>query len=151
LHEHANGMGHAMRETVSGDFLSTIKKFFKTTPQRCESIAGTNWTLPIFCREMNTTAFDSRNGPASVIQGQVLRLSERREVAIYLHNDALWVADFVDGHGEIIDALTWFRFNCGTSASPHARRRMVLESGIPLTTDLVARIERLHDSADKLG
>jgi hypothetical protein len=33
------------------------------------------------------------------IQGQLLRLSERREVAIYLRNDTLWIADFIDGHG----------------------------------------------------
>jgi hypothetical protein len=94
-------------------------------------------------------AIDPRNGPAKAIQGQLLRMSARREVAIYLRNDALWVADFIDGHGEIIDAITWFRFNCGTSSSPHARCRMVLESGVPLTADLVSRIERLHGSADK--
>jgi hypothetical protein len=94
-------------------------------------------------------AIDSRNAPAGAIQGQLLRLSARREVAIYLRNGALWVADFIDGHGKIIDAITWFRFNCGTSSSPHARRRMVLESGVPLTSDLVTRIERLHGSAYK--
>jgi hypothetical protein len=92
---------------------------------------------------------DSRTGPASGIQGQLLRLSARREVAIYLRDGALWVADFIDGHGEIIDAITWFRFNCGSSSSRHARRRMVLESGVPLTADLVARIERLHGSANE--
>jgi hypothetical protein len=81
------------------------------------------------------------------IQGQLLRLSERREVAIYLRNDVLWVADFIDGRGELIDAITWFRFNCGTRASPHARRRIVLESAIPLSAQLVARIEHLHGSA----
>jgi len=30
------------------------------------------------------------------VQGQLLRLSERREVAIYLRKDALWIADFID-------------------------------------------------------
>jgi hypothetical protein len=84
---------------------------------------------------------------AATIQGQLLRLSERREVAIYLHNDALWVADFIDGDGELIDATTWFRFNCGTHASPQARRRMALESAIPLSEHLVERIEHLHRSA----
>ena len=80
----------------------------------------------------------------SSIQGQLLRLSDRREVAIYLHEDTLWVADFIDGHGELIDAITWFRFNCGALSTAHARRRMVLESAIPLCSELVARIERLH-------
>ena len=78
------------------------------------------------------------------LQGQILRLSERRQVAIYLRNDKLWVADFIDGCGELIDAVTWFRFNCGSSASPHARRRMATESGIPLYEQLEKRIEELH-------
>lgn len=83
----------------------------------------------------------------AAIQGQLLRLSERREVAIYLRKDALWVADFIDGHGELVDAATWFRFHCGTPATWYARRRMVLESAIPLSAQLVARIEYLHRSA----
>jgi hypothetical protein len=81
------------------------------------------------------------------IQGQLLRQSERREVAIFLWHGALWVADFIDGDGKLIEAATWFRFNCGAVASAHSRRRMVLESATPLSTDLVARIWRLHDGA----
>ena len=80
----------------------------------------------------------------SSIQGQLLRRSERREVAIYLCKDSLWVADFIDGHGAVIDATTWFRFNCGALSSTHARRRMILESAVPLSMELAARIERLH-------
>jgi hypothetical protein len=83
---------------------------------------------------------------SSAIQGQLLRVSERREVAIYLRKDALWVADFIDGNGALIDAATWFRFNCGTPATSNARRRMVHESAVPLSTQLVARIEGLHRS-----
>lgn len=90
---------------------------------------------------------DGDNRFVCAIQGQLLRLNERREVAIYLRNDALWVADFIDGHGELIDAITWFRFNCGTRASLQARCRMALESAIPLSGQLVARIEHLHRSA----
>ena len=82
----------------------------------------------------------------TAIQGQLLRVSERREVAIYLRKDALWVADFIDGHGALIDAATWFRFNCGTPATSYARRRMVHESAVPLSTQLVARIEGMHRS-----
>ena len=82
------------------------------------------------------------------LQGQILRLSERREVAIYLRDDKLWVADFIDGCGELIDVATWFRFNCGSSASPHARRRMAAESGIPLYEQLEKRIEELHCSGN---
>ena len=78
------------------------------------------------------------------MQGQVLRLSERREVAIFLRDDALWVADFVDGDGALMDAITWFRyFNCGAQSTAAARRRLVLESASPMSEELVERIERL--------
>ena len=85
---------------------------------------------------------DERREGSSSLQGQVLRRSQRREVAIFLLDDALWVADFVDGRGEVIDAETWMRFNCG-AASTQARRRMALESALPLSDELVARIEAL--------
>jgi hypothetical protein len=84
---------------------------------------------------------------ARSIQGQLLRHNERREVAIFLRNGRLWIADFIDGEGKLFDAPTWFRFNCGALASPQARRRMVLESAVPLSPELVARIGRLHDAA----
>jgi hypothetical protein len=78
------------------------------------------------------------------IQGQLLRQSERREVAIFLRDGALWVADFIDGQGVLIDAVTWFRFNCGALSTAHARRRMILEAATPLSQELADRIERLH-------
>jgi hypothetical protein len=78
------------------------------------------------------------------IQGQVLRLSERRMAVIFLHNGSLWVADFIDRQGELVDAATWFRFNCGSLSSSQARRRMVLESATPLSEELVDRIESLR-------
>jgi hypothetical protein len=81
---------------------------------------------------------------SSPLQGQILRRSERREVAIFLLDDTLWVADFVDGQGELVDAVTWFRFNCGAAASVQARRRMAFESALPLSDELVARIEALR-------
>ena len=91
--------------------------------------------------------FDTGNRRGPAIQGQLLRWSERREVAIYLRNDALWVADFIDGDGKLIDAVTWFRFNCGTAFTSYARRRMILESAMPLSGQLAARIESLHRSS----
>jgi len=87
---------------------------------------------------------DSSPGFAGSILGQLLRHSEHREVAIFLRDGALWVADFVDGNGQLIDATTWFRFNCAALFSSHAQRRMALESAIPLSAELVARIQRLH-------
>ncbi len=78
------------------------------------------------------------------IQGQMLRLSEHHAVAIYLRDGRMWVADFIDGQGALVDAATWFRFNCGTLANSHALRRMALESAIPLSEEVVDRIEALH-------
>jgi hypothetical protein len=78
------------------------------------------------------------------VQGQLLRLSARREVAIYLREGALWVADFIDGQGEIVDPVSWFRFNCGGLTTSRARLRMIRESAMPLSAELIARIERLH-------
>src|SRR5450631_536394 len=81
------------------------------------------------------------------IQGQMLRLSGHHAVAIYLRDGAMWIADFVDGQGTLVDANTWFRFNCGTLANSHALRRMALESAIPLSAALIERIEALHRAA----
>ncbi len=89
---------------------------------------------------------DDGHKGSTPLQGQLLRRSERREVAIFLLDDSLWVADFVDGQGELVDAVSWFRFNCGAAASVHARRRMALESALPLSDELVARIEALYRS-----
>jgi hypothetical protein len=89
---------------------------------------------------------DSGPGSARSIQGQLLRRSEHREVAIFLRDGALWVADFIDGNGRLIDATTWFRFNCGGLANSHARRRMALESATPISLELGERIAALHGS-----
>ena len=78
------------------------------------------------------------------IQGQLLRLSEHRAVAIYLREGSTWVADFVDGQGVLVDVDTWVRFNCGTPTNSHASRRIARESAIPLSTEFSAQIESLH-------
>ena len=80
----------------------------------------------------------------SAIQGQMLRRSARREVAIYLHAGALWVADFIDGDGHIVDAATWIRFNCGSASTYHACRRMICEAAFPVSRDLSQRIQQMH-------
>src|SRR5512146_2373677 len=97
----------------------------------------------------------SMNGDANLeavrsIQGQILRRTDRREVAIFLCGGALWVADFVDGHGELIDAVTWFRFHCADTAVTHAERRMLHESATPLSPELSARIESLLRSGSPM-
>jgi hypothetical protein len=85
---------------------------------------------------------------SSRIQGQLLRLSARREVAIYLLDGTLWVADFIDGCGELFEPETWFRFNCGSPSARDAQRRMLLESALPLSADVVTKIEGLHRASD---
>lgn len=77
------------------------------------------------------------------LQGQLLRRTARREAAIFLRDGALWVADFIDGRGELADAATWFRFNCAARLAPHMRHRMTLEGATPLSDDLVHRIDAL--------
>lgn len=85
------------------------------------------------------------------IQGQILRISRHRVVAIYLRQGSIWVADFIDGRGALVDVSTWFRFNCGTRANRHALRRMALESAVPLSEELVERIQALHRGAVRQG
>ena len=82
-----------------------------------------------------------------MVQGQLLRLSTHRAVAVYVRDGAMWVADFIDGRGTLIDAYTWFRFNCGTPGNTHALRRTLLESALPLSAELAERIEALHGTA----
>ena len=86
--------------------------------------------------------------PSVSIQGQLLRMSEHRAVAIYLREGSTWVADFVDGQGVLVDVDTWFRFNCGSLANPYVARRIALESALPLPAELVARIEALHHATE---
>jgi hypothetical protein len=89
---------------------------------------------------MKNPAEDSAN---RAIQGQILRRTRRREVAIFLRDHRLWIADFIDGQGMLVDAVTWFRFNCGNASPGLSRGRETPESALPLSEDLVRRIERL--------
>jgi hypothetical protein len=84
----------------------------------------------------------------STILGQMLRRNARREVAIYLRERVLWVADFIDGDGQIVDAPTWIRFHCGSPSTRHAQRRMALESAVPVSRELSMRIDELHRARD---
>ena len=88
---------------------------------------------------------------AGRIQGQMLRLSEHHAVAIYLRDGQMWVADFIDGQGTLVDATTWFRFNCGTLANSHALRRMAIESATPISSMFAERIDALHRASVTQG
>jgi hypothetical protein len=78
------------------------------------------------------------------IRGQLLRLSAHHAVAIYLRDGAMGIAEFIDGHGDLVDVNSWFRFNCGSPANAYLNRRMAIESAIPLSAEVIAQIEALH-------
>jgi hypothetical protein len=89
---------------------------------------------------MNTTR---QCTSASPLQGSLLRLSERREVAIYLREGAGWVADFHDGHATLHSVSEWYSNGSGRMLV-HAQRRNAVEPISPLPHEVVRRIESLH-------
>jgi hypothetical protein len=74
------------------------------------------------------------------MEGNLLRLSETREIAIYRRGGVAWVADFRGGRGELFTAGEWFALNGRGSLL----RRVGLASIVPLPVDLIEKIERLH-------
>ena len=89
---------------------------------------------------MNTSR--ELNG-AIPIQGNLLRLSERREIAIYLRDGCAWVADFNNGRDALYIASAWYSMGGGRMLA-HAQRRDKVETVSPLPEDVVRRIESLH-------
>jgi hypothetical protein len=80
-----------------------------------------------------------RDGAGSP-RGNLLRLGDGREIAIYRHDDMAWVTEFSDGYARIFAASDWFCVNRGG----RALRSMELATIQPLSDDLAQRIERLH-------
>jgi len=80
---------------------------------------------------------------ASPIQGNLLRLNEHREVAIYLREGAAWVADFNNGGAELHSLSAWYSIGGGRMLA-HALRRDAVETISPLPDEVVRRIESLH-------
>ncbi len=91
---------------------------------------------------MNTNR--EQNG-TSPLHGNLLRIGERREIAIYLRDGTAWVAEFNDERGELFSVSAWFSLNRGG----RVLRRMELDSVTPLPEDAVRRIERLHRRKEK--
>lgn len=81
----------------------------------------------------------------SPLHGSLLRIGERREIAIYLRDGTAWVADFKGSHGEISTAGAWFALN----QDRWAVRRATLDAVAPLHQDIEKRIERLHRRIEK--
>ena len=82
-------------------------------------------------------------------QGNLLRLSERREIAIYLREGAAWVADFNNGRVEFSIASAWCSMGGGGGMLAHALRRGEIEIVSPLPDEVVQRIESLHRRMEK--
>jgi hypothetical protein len=81
-----------------------------------------------------------RNGTGS-LQGNLLRIGDRREIAIYARDGTAWVAEFNDRHGALFPLSTWLSLNQGG----RVLRRMDLGTITPLPRDVAERIERLHN------
>ena len=81
------------------------------------------------------------------LSGNLLRLGERREIAIYLRGGTAWVAEFKKGHGEVYNPSAWFSLY--GRALVHAQRRGEVNIISPIPGDVVARIERLHLRMEK--
>ncbi len=76
--------------------------------------------------------------------GNLLRLGERREVAIYMRESTVWVADFKDGHGDLFTAGEWFALNSRSRMLVQAQRRKALDIVSPLPEAVAVQIEHLH-------
>ena len=88
-----------------------------------------------------------QNG-AVPLHGNLLRLSERREIAIYLRDGAAWVADFNNGRVELFIASAWYSMGGGRRLA-HAQRRGEVETISPLPEAVVQRIEALHQRMEE--
>lgn len=85
-------------------------------------------------------ATDLEHNGAAALQGSLLRLSDSREIALYVRGGVSWAAEFKGRHGDIYTAGEWFRLN-GPS---YARRLMNATATGPLPAETVGRIEALH-------
>jgi hypothetical protein len=81
---------------------------------------------------------------ARKVTGNLLRLGEGHEVAIYMREGSCWVAEFRDGRCQLLDAATWFRSPGAPMMSCHRWRAAALDTMQRLPPEIVDRIERLH-------
>jgi hypothetical protein len=88
------------------------------------------------------------NALPNCIDGHLLQLGEGHEVAIYTRDGVFWVAEFTDGHSELLNAATFFRFHAGALRYSNRRHAAALESAAALTPEVLERIERLHQQLD---
>ena len=90
---------------------------------------------------------ESGRNEEAVGSGNLLRVGETREIAIYQRGGLVWVADFRGGRGELFTAADWFAVH-GHGSLLH---RAGLGSPAPLPADVIERIERLHAAENRAG
>jgi hypothetical protein len=90
---------------------------------------------------------ESPKRTAPPINGHMIDLGAGRSIAIYERTGEWCVAEFCDDRGDLMHADTWFRFHA--RALRHYRnRREALRSSMPLTPEMLQKIERLHRESE---
>jgi hypothetical protein len=77
-----------------------------------------------------------------------MRLGGRHAIAVSLQDGMCWVAEFNDGHIELMDATTWFGFHAGALRYSHVYRAAALQSATALPKEVLEKSERLHQRPD---
>ncbi|HVO89901.1 MAG TPA: hypothetical protein VMV45_15275, partial [Casimicrobiaceae bacterium] len=90
---------------------------------------------------------ESQMRAAAAIDGHMIDLGGGHRIAIYERNGASWVAEFGGGRGEAMFAGAWFRFHAGGLRFCH-NRRAALQRSMPLTAEMLEKIEQLHAESD---
>jgi len=89
---------------------------------------------------------ESKPRTAPSIYGHMITLGVDHSIAIYERNGECYVAEFRDGYGSLEDASSWFRFRAGVLR--WGQGRAALQSSIPLNSEMLEQIERLHAASD---
>jgi hypothetical protein len=89
---------------------------------------------------------ESKARTAPSINGHTIVLGAGHSIAIYERNRECYVAEFRDGRGRLEYAGSWFRFNAGALRCYSGRA--ALRSSVPLSPEIVEKIERLHAASE---
>jgi hypothetical protein len=76
----------------------------------------------------------------------MISLGVGHSIAIYERNREYYVAEFRDGGARLEYAGSWFRFHAGALRCYSGRA--ALQSSMPLTPEILERIERLHAESE---
>jgi hypothetical protein len=90
---------------------------------------------------------ESNTRTAPSINGHMIALGAGHSIAIYVRNRDGYVAEFRYGRAELMHAGTWFRFHAGGLRYCH-NRRTAFQSSMPLTPEMLEKVERLHRESE---